>query len=107
MGVDFFTTHFIAPLDLSSGNTVTLVGATAVLFTCRASRSVRVVFSDNDVRLSLSDGRTIELPKVLSVSGAQYANPDSSFVFSDIEDTGTVTENGTVTYADCADEHTE
>jgi len=59
-------------------------------------------FADN-VDLELSDGRSMELPQVISGSGARYANQDESFVFWNKGNTAFVTEGGdeTMTYEDC------
>ena len=46
------------------------------------------------VKLTLSDGRKMELPQAISASGARYANEDESFVFWDKGGDALVLENG-------------
>lgn len=74
-------------------------------FTCPSGASVTATFypgSDPHVALSLSDGRTLSVPRALSASGARYATADESFVFWNKGDTAFITENGTTTvYTDC------
>jgi membrane-bound inhibitor of C-type lysozyme len=53
------------------------------------------------VELTLSDGRTLALPQVMSASGARYANHDESFVFWNKGRTAFVEEAGQQTYNGC------
>lgn len=71
------------------------------VFTCEGGKTITAVFSDNQVGLSLSDGRQVILPRAISASGARYANPDESFVFWNKGDTAFIEEFGKQTYASC------
>lgn len=74
----------------------------SVVFQCAGGRSVAALFLGSAVVLTLSDGREIRLPQVISDPGARYANPDGSFVFSREGSAAFVAENGTETYSNCA-----
>lgn len=83
--------------DTSSGDVITAV------FTCEGGRSMDVTF-DNEkdtVRLILSDGRDLTVPRAISASGARYANMDESFVFWNKGDSAFIEELGTMTYSGC------
>ena len=74
------------------------------LFTCDAGETIAAVFHNgpqSSVELTLSDGRKLTLPQVLSGSGARYANGDESFVFWNKGNTAFIVENGKTTYSDC------
>lgn len=73
------------------------------VFQCVGGKSVAAAFDleEDNVELSLSDGRNITLPHVLSASGARYANEDDSFVFWNKGNTAFVTESGTETFSNC------
>lgn len=75
-----------------------------VIFTCKNSKSIGAVFypqKDTNVELTLSDGRTLTLPHVISGSGARYANSDESIVFWNKGTSAFITEGTTTTYLDC------
>ena len=55
----------------------------------------------NSVQISLSDGRQMTLPQVISADGARYANVDESDVFWNVGNQATFWENGTSTYTNC------
>ena len=80
-----------------SGNVITAV------FHCAGNRAVQASFDNdaNTVRLALSDGRELTVPRAISASGARYANSDESFVFWNKGNTAFITELGTTTYSDC------
>lgn len=59
------------------------------------------------VHLVLSDSRVLTLPQTISADGARYANANESFVFWNVGDTATITENGTTTYANCVDRNNQ
>lgn len=55
------------------------------------------------VQIKMSDRKeTLVLSQTISASGARYANGDESFVFWNKGDTAFVTENGSITFANCA-----
>ena len=72
-------------------------------FKCKEGKSIDATFYTDKVDLKLSDGRTMDLPQVISGSGARYANKDESFVFWNKGDTAFVTEgkDEAMTYSDC------
>ena len=80
----------------STAQTITAV------FHCDAGKSVTAVFGANQVALTLSDGRTINLLQAISASGARYATSDEKFVFWNKGNTAFITENGTTTFDGCA-----
>jgi len=71
---------------------------------CDGGRKVRAVFATGPqpgVELTLSDGRKLALPQVISASGARYANGDESVVFWNKGRTAFVEEAGQQTYSGC------
>jgi len=75
-----------------------------VTFVCKDNKSIQAKFypkKDEYVDLNLSDGRTWQLPHVISASGARYANTDESLVFWNKGDTAFITENNETTFVDC------
>lgn len=88
----------------TSTNSVTasdLSDEEGIFFTCETARSLKAAFGASGVRLALSDGRHINVPQVISASGARYANPDESFVFWNSGNTAFIGENGVTTYTGC------
>lgn len=63
-----------------------------VTYECENGGSAHAVFYADKVTLMLSDGRTYNLPHVISGSGARYANDDESFVFWEKGPTVSITE---------------
>jgi membrane-bound inhibitor of C-type lysozyme len=53
----------------------------AAKFTCDSRKTIVATFYSESVQLNLSDGRRLNLPQVMSGSGARYANKDETFVF--------------------------
>lgn len=74
-----------------------------VTFECADDKSLEATFYADAVALTLSDGRSMELPQVISGSGTRYANADESFVFWSKGDTAFVTEGSdeNLTFKDC------
>lgn len=74
-------------------------------FACDHGRRIQASFyqspATGHVRLSLSGGRSLTLPHVISADGARYANSDESFVFWNKGTGATITENGRPTYTGC------
>lgn len=77
--------------------------AVTAKFACADDKSIAANFGSDNVELSLSDGREMTLPQVISGSGARYANSDESVVFWNKGNTAFITEgpDETMTYADC------
>ncbi len=78
------------------------------VFVCPSGQAIAADFGKRQVRLALSDGRSMTLPQVIAASGARYANQDESFVFWNKGNGAFVQEGGDmVTYADCLWQPTE
>ena len=98
-------TQFIDPNLLTFDSSVvyklsnTIVNS--VVFNCAVDKNIKAIFYKDRVYVSLSDGRKMSLPQVLSGSGARYANFDESFVFWNKGDTAFVNEGDKMTYKDC------
>ena len=76
--------------------------ATAI-YKCAGDKGIDATYYPDSVALVLTDGRSLELPQVISGSGARYANADESFVFWNKGDTAFVTEGAddAMTFEDC------
>jgi membrane-bound inhibitor of C-type lysozyme len=76
--------------------------ATAI-YKCEGNKGIDATYFPDSVDLMLTDGRSMELPQVISGSGARYANADESFVFWNKGDTAFVTEGSddAMTFKDC------
>ena len=72
-------------------------------FVCADDKSIVAKFYADEVALTLSDGRGLALPQVISGSGARYANGDESIVFWNKGNTAFLTEGSddNMTYKDC------
>lgn len=72
-------------------------------FRCADGKSIVAKFYPDEVALTLSDGRDLSLPQVISGSGARYADAEESVVFWNKGNTAFVTEGSddNVTYKDC------
>ncbi len=72
-------------------------------FKCADGKAIDATFYDGKVDLVLTDGRSLELPQVISGSGTRYANADESFQFYSKGDTAFITENSdyNMTFKDC------
>jgi membrane-bound inhibitor of C-type lysozyme len=72
-------------------------------FMCDDDKSIKAVFYPEKVELTLSDGRTVQLPQTISGSGARYADADEAMVFWNKGNTAFITEGGDdrETYSDC------
>ncbi len=95
-----FPVGFSAPKSAIATSSI-LDSADGFLFTCDGGKSLKAAFSDGSVRLTLSDGRGLSLPRAISADGGRYANPDESFVFWNVGDTAFIDENGARTYSGC------
>lgn len=72
-------------------------------FVCADDKSIVAKFYPDEVALTLSDGRGLALPQVISGSGARYTNADESIVFWNKGNTAFLTEGSddNITYKDC------
>jgi membrane-bound inhibitor of C-type lysozyme len=75
-------------------------------FKCTDDKSIKATFYPDKVDLTLSDGRSVELPQAMSGSGARYANADETMVFWNKGNTAFITEgsDGKETYSGCVTE---
>jgi len=75
-------------------------------FACKDDKSIKAVFYPEKVALTLSDGRSLELPQTMSGSGARYADADEAMVFWNKGNTAFITEGGDdkQTFSDCVTE---
>jgi hypothetical protein len=69
-------------------------------FACTTG-TLKADFSETNVHLALSDGRSLILPRSVSEGEIAYSNANGSFVFRNRGDMVFVEENGATTYADC------
>lgn len=77
------------------------------VFSCSSSKTITATFYPKDdkfVDLVLSDGRKLSIPHASSASGARYAKSGSSFVFWNVGNSATITENGKTTFGNCVSE---
>jgi len=93
----------LAMMLLTAGQTLAETPIASATFKCEDGKSIDATFYADKVDLKLSDGRTMELPQVISGSGTRYANKDESFVFWSKGDTAFVTEGSdeNMTFKDC------
>lgn len=104
IAMGYFALHPLPHTSYSVPDRLMQLSAAAVItspFVCQSGRSIVAVFSNREVRVTLSDGREITLPQVASASGARYSNPDGSFVFVNKGNTASITEFGRDTYVGC------
>ena len=102
IGLAYLAMH---PIDsFSISDKLTQLSAAAAInapFECNNRKTITAMFSNREVRISLSDGREITLPQVASASGARYSNSDGSFVFLNKSNTASIQEFGRTTYSGC------
>jgi len=72
-------------------------------YLCKEKKTVHATYFKEKVIIELSDGRSAQLPQVVSASGVRYANSDGSLVFWSKGPTAFVEEAGKVVYADCVE----
>ena len=76
--------------------------ATAI-YRCEGDKGVGATYYPDSVDLILTDGRSLDLPQVISGSGTRYANADESFQFFSKGDTAFIAEGSddNITFKDC------
>ena len=72
-----------------------------VTFNCASSKNIQAIFYKDKVDITLSDGRNMILPQVISASGARYSNADDSFIFWNKGDGAFIEEGGKATFVEC------
>jgi membrane-bound inhibitor of C-type lysozyme len=89
----------------SEGQTATAKPIATAIYRCDGDKGIDATYYPDSVELTLTDGRSLELPQVISGSGARYANGDESFVFWNKGDTAFITEGSdeNITFKDCVD----
>ena len=89
----------------SASQTATASGdpiATAI-YRCEGGKGIDATYYPDSIDLTLTDGRSLKLPQVISGSGTRYANADESFTFWSKADTAFITEGSddNMTFKDC------
>jgi membrane-bound inhibitor of C-type lysozyme len=72
-------------------------------YSCKDGKTIKAVFYNASVDLTLAGGKKMSLPQAQSADGGRYATADESFVFWAVGDKAFVTEGDpdVQTYADC------
>lgn len=92
------------PVSLETFPSPTPTNTITADFSCADNKSIKAEFINSEnsfVKLTLSDGRVLNLPIAISASGARYANIDESIVFWNKGNTAFLEENGVNTYDNC------
>lgn len=78
-----------------------------VTFFCSNNGSMQAVFATGSVALTLSDGRSLSLPQMMSGSGARYEATTTGvdIFFWNKGDNAFISENEATTYVDCTAAH--
>src|SRR5262245_52259897 len=63
-----------------------------VEYSCDGGKTISATYYKDRVEIVLSDGRSMQLPQVMSGSGARYANSGETFVFWNKGNTAFITE---------------
>ncbi|WP_083238948.1 MliC family protein [Methyloceanibacter superfactus] len=90
--------------DAGASQTATGKPIATAIYRCEGNKGIDATYYPDSVELTLTDGRSLALPQVISGSGARYANADESFVFWNKGDTAFITEGSdeNITFKDCA-----
>ena len=72
-------------------------------YRCAGDKGIDATYYPDSVDLTLTDGRSLDLPQVISGSGTRYANADESFQFFSKGDTAFIAEGSddNITFKDC------
>jgi len=97
----------IIPLQNASSDVTQNKVINSAVFKCSENKYIQAVFLKDEVKLTLNEGKRINLSQVVSASGARYANEDESFVFWNKGDTAFIEEGGKTTFKDCIIPKTE
>jgi Putative hemolysin len=98
-GVSFIYEKLQQPNAIQEALTTDVINS--AIFNCADNKTIQAVFLKDNVSLTLSDGRHLQLPQGMSGSGACYATTDESFVFWNKGDTAVIEEGKETTYKDC------
>ncbi|MEK7646699.1 MAG: MliC family protein [Patescibacteria group bacterium] len=69
------------PTKPTAGATVKPASLSTVFFMCDEGKSVSILFGKDGVQATLSDGRSLALPRAVSASGERYATKDEGVAF--------------------------
>lgn len=85
----------------------TATSTTALSFYCQDGKTIQAQFATDSVSLSLSDGRTLDIPQTVSGSGVRYESTTTGadILFSGKGDYMTLSEGGATTYGPCVAAH--
>lgn len=85
----------------------TATSTPAVSYYCAEGKTLQAQFASSTVSLTLSDGRTLDLPQVMSGSGIRYeaTTTGTDVLFSGKGDYASLSEDGTTTYGPCVAAH--
>lgn len=72
-----------------------------VTYRCDDEKEILALYSDGQVELMLSDGRSLILHHAVSASGARYASEDESIVFWNKGTSAWIEEGSSTTFANC------
>ncbi|MDB5189807.1 MAG: hypothetical protein JWN49_133 [Parcubacteria group bacterium] len=89
--------YMLYPVKQNEPAVITPSGAVA--YTCDSGKTFTATFSDTDVALTLSDGRSLTLPHVMSGSGIRYEQGNVVLVGKGSD--AFIEENGAQTYVNC------
>jgi hypothetical protein len=98
-GVSFIYQKFQQPNTIVDAVRTDVINS--AIFNCAENKTIQAFFLKDNVSLTLSDGRHLQLPQGMSGSGARYVNTDESFVFWNKGDTAFIEEGKETTYKDC------
>jgi membrane-bound inhibitor of C-type lysozyme len=93
-----------APASTGASATSTSSLNNQVGYSCLNGKTINADYTDNNVALALSDGRTLSLPQVMSGSGIRYeqsSGPGHLTTFESEGNNAFLTEDGTITYNNC------
>ncbi len=92
-------TNNVRNLSNTNATTTPTIVQSNVPYFCREGKSLTVTYTENQVALSLSDGRSIKLPQAISASGTRYAEGDIEFWNKGLD--AFIVEKGKNTYDNC------
>lgn len=73
-------------------------------YLCDGDKTISATYYEGEVKLELSDFRSLTFPQLIAASGIRYGNEDESIVFWSKGETAFMTENGAETFSNCEEE---
>ncbi|HVM73577.1 MAG TPA: MliC family protein [Candidatus Paceibacterota bacterium] len=98
----FFSPNTTPPPSTTATSTTTVISS--VSYSCDAGKTIAAAYSQTNVALALSDGRSLTLPQTMSGSGIRYeltTGTSSDIIFWSEGDNAFMTENASSTYENC------